>query len=259
MNKKEDYATLFSNTKGIVNTNKKSVFIDGREIIFVDKTNDTAFVKDAEEMIEGLMESYRPQIIRSLCRRGGEALGEIEEVIHRTAEGAVQQKLLERVHRIKKGRAVYVDRFPESMARHYLAKIRPLKQEAADVERSYATATATLEQEAARGRTEYDTSIRYHLEREGKTSETSLRQEFSKMIGKKVAEKTAYEAGMQEKFAVLAAEKEGKVGPLQEQITGLERGCDGAGERYRAGTMTRAEYKAMDQEMREKKRGLSLR
>ncbi len=45
MDKKEDYATLFSNTKCIVNTNKKSVFIDGREIIFVDKTNDTAFVK----------------------------------------------------------------------------------------------------------------------------------------------------------------------------------------------------------------------
>ncbi len=210
--------------------------------------------KDAEEMIVGLMDSYRPQIIRSLCRKRGEALEEIEEVIYRSASGGVQQKLLERVDKIKKGRAAYVDQFPQMAARHYRSKIRPLEREIGDAERSYAPAKEKLEQEAVRGRTEYDTSIRYYLDREEKTSEASLRQEFSTMIGKKVAQKTAYERGMHEKFAVLDAEKEGKVGPLQEQIAELKRTHDEAVQRYRAGTMTRAEYKAMDHEMREKKK-----
>ncbi len=54
MNKKEDYK-LFSTLKNIVNTSTESVLIDGREIIFLDKTHDTAFVKKIQALFVELL------------------------------------------------------------------------------------------------------------------------------------------------------------------------------------------------------------
>ncbi|GEM_PF-7008814 len=205
-------------------------------------------------MIEGLLTTYRPRAIAALSKGGRSKVQDLRTVIYCTTEGELQQKLLERMNRIENVRAEYVDRFIDQVVIHYWGKIRPIKKKVADVEHQYADQKSTIERGFAPERRGHDRSISYLQQSREQTTEDALRSDLDRMIGVKLAEKSTYETTMQERVAAVDLEKTAAIQPLQEQIEALKQSLNVATEHYRAGTMTRAEYKAMDHEMRETRR-----